>query len=259
MGIVKRFQKKSKKREKSKHRKAVQKKYLDQIFPELVVKNGPFSGMKYPSAASVGSTLFPKLLGSYERELSGVLQKICGTNYSDIVDIGCAEGYYAVGLSMVLPNANIYAYDVSDVARKQCREMFTLNSINKSRYSIGEFCDSDTLTSLKLGNKALILSDCEGCEKTLFNSKVRDKLSCHDLLIEAHDCIDIEISTYLSQLFESTHNITIVESVDDIQKAKRYAYPEISHLNLDEKRIVLGERRSSIMEWLFLESKAPKA
>ena len=179
--------------------------------------------------------------------------------YSDIVDIGCAEGYYAVCLSMVIPNSNICAYDVSNVARKQCREMFTLNSIDKSRYSIGEFCDSDRLTSLKLGEKVLIVSDCEGYEKTLFNFKVKDKLSCHDLLIEAHDCIDIEISTYLGQLFESTHNITIVEIVDEIQKAKRDAFSEISHLNLDEKRIVLGERRSSIMEWLFLVSKAPKA
>ncbi|MGC4021912.1 MAG: hypothetical protein QM734_08190 [Cyclobacteriaceae bacterium] len=35
-------------------------------FKSLEVKNGPFKGMKYPSLSSFGSTLFPKLLGSYE-------------------------------------------------------------------------------------------------------------------------------------------------------------------------------------------------
>ena len=42
---------------------------LYSIFSEQIVLNGIFRGMTYPNFISVGSTLFPKLLGSYEKEL----------------------------------------------------------------------------------------------------------------------------------------------------------------------------------------------
>ena len=38
------------------------------ISPNLTVLHGPFRGMRYPEMRSVGSALFPKILGSYERE-----------------------------------------------------------------------------------------------------------------------------------------------------------------------------------------------
>jgi hypothetical protein len=45
------------------------------ISPELVVMNGVFKGMKYPKLKSIGSSLAPKILGSYEREIQPVLKK----------------------------------------------------------------------------------------------------------------------------------------------------------------------------------------
>jgi hypothetical protein len=61
---------------------------LKSISPNLTVKHGPFKGMVYPEKMSVGSTLCPKLLGSYERELHPVIEKIRLNKYSEIVDIG---------------------------------------------------------------------------------------------------------------------------------------------------------------------------
>lgn len=43
------------------------------VFPDLIVKHGPFKGMKYPAVKSVGSSLFPKLLGCYEKEIQGII------------------------------------------------------------------------------------------------------------------------------------------------------------------------------------------
>ena len=53
----------------------------------------------------MGSVLIPKLLGSYEQELQPLLQRLAAQNYSEIVDIGCAEGYYAIGLGGCFPRA----------------------------------------------------------------------------------------------------------------------------------------------------------
>jgi hypothetical protein len=78
-------------------------------FLNRVVRHGLFYGMKYPSLEAAGSTLYPKLLGSYERELHGIMERIVRTDYATVVDIGCAEGYYAAGLALRLPEARVFA------------------------------------------------------------------------------------------------------------------------------------------------------
>ena len=66
------------------------------IVSSLKVLNGPFEGMQYPNFESYGSASWPKLLGTYESELTNAILAKKDTDYSSIVDIGCAEGYYAV-------------------------------------------------------------------------------------------------------------------------------------------------------------------
>ena len=62
------------------------------------VTSGPFAGMRYIDA-SFGSAYIPKLLGTYEQELSNVLAGIIAKRPKAVVDVGAAEGYYAVGLA----------------------------------------------------------------------------------------------------------------------------------------------------------------
>lgn len=256
--IKKRLQKHIQRKKNKAYRKyktAILNKYTREIFPDLTVKNGPFSGIKYPVASSVGSTLFPKLLGSYEHELSDILDTICKKEYSSIIDIGCAEGYYAVGLASRIDTAHVYAFDTDENARELCRKMFLSNDIPACNFTIGSFCNSDTLKNIEFGSKALIVIDCEGYEKELFNTELLPFLKNHDILIETHDCIDINISTYIYNLFKDSHNISIIESIDDIQKAKKYNYDEISTCTLEEKYILLKEDRAAIMEWFYMEPK----
>src|SRR6266576_2433358 len=130
-----------------------------ELFPTLTVANGPFEGMRYPAAESYGSMILPKLLGSYESELHRALEELFANRYSAILDIGCAEGYYAVGLGLRFARAHIYAFDTSPKARQMCAEMATLNGLG-SRIHIGSFCDAEILKSIPLGDKALIISDC---------------------------------------------------------------------------------------------------
>jgi len=227
---------------------------IDNKISDLVVKHGPFKGMLYPSKRSAGSALFPKLLGSYEAELHGVIGQAIAKRYTEVIDIGCAEGYYAVGLALRIPNANIYAYDTNPKALIYSNEMFKLNNIEPNRFFTGGFCDEQTLRDIPIRQKALIVCDCEGYEKHLFTKKSLDFLSKQDLLIEVHDLFDIEISSYLSRLFSETHRLTVVYSIDDIQKAKTYNYDEIDGYDLSTKKVLLAEGRGSIMEWFYLES-----
>ena len=231
---------------------------IAKLCPDLMVRHGVFQGMKYPQVKSVCSALFPKLLGSYERELQPVLERICEQGYRDIVNVGCAEGYYAVGLARRIPDARVHAFDINPEAIALCREMAKLNRVDE-RVNTGAFCDAGVLQGIPFAGKALIVCDCEGYEKKLFTTETVKFLAAHDVLVEVHDGVDITISTYIQSLFEPTHQIERIESLDDIKKARTYAYPELEPYDLATRKILVGEGRPHIMEWLFIQSRQPPA
>lgn len=230
------------------------RKIAQELFPQLTVRTGPFQGMKYPSLQSCGSALLPKLLGSYESELHPFLQTLFANEYSTIIDIGCAEGYYAVGLGRRFPKAQIYAFDTDDRARALCAELGKLNEIGE-RLHIGGLCDEAVFRSIPLGGKALIISDCEGYERLLFTPEIAELLTPHDLIVETHDFINIEISPTLREVFAKTHQVQSINSVDDIEKAHTYEYPELRSYDTKTRQLILAERRPAIMKWLIMTPK----
>lgn len=227
------------------------------IYPQLEkleVMNGLFKGMKYPSLESVKSSLYPKLIGSYERELYDIFEIIKGKNYSQILDVGCAEGYYAVGLGLIFPQSKVFGYDTDERARELCFSMAELNGL-ENRLFLKNRCTSQELNKFTFDEKSLIVCDCEGFEKHLFTSENIGNLKNVDVLVETHDFIDIEISDYLESLFSQSHMITKVKSLDDLEKARTYDFEQTKKLPLEVKRILFKEGRPQIMEWFFCEPK----
>jgi hypothetical protein len=221
------------------------------VIPDLRVRHGTFQGMKYPEPKSADHTIFPKLIGSYEREIQPILERICTNRYTEIVNIGCCEGYYAVGLAMRIPSAKVFAYDTAPEAIRLCKKMAALNGVDQ-RIVIAGFCDPDTLKCLPFSGRSLVLSDCEGYEKELFTNELVPFLAHHELLIEIHDLIDIEISSLIRRRFENTHAIETIQSIDDIKKAQSYWYEELSGYDTAHRRILLAEHRPAIMEWFYM-------
>jgi hypothetical protein len=219
--------------------------------PDLKVRHGPFSGMQYPAVASVGSQLFPKLLGSYERELAPTIERMCRTPYDDIIDVGCAEGYYAVGLARRIPGARVRAYDTDARGRELCERMAEANDV-ASRVTVGGWCSPETLAALPSGSRVLIVCDCEGYEAELFPEHLIPRLSRAELLIETHDFIDPTISLRLRERFAPTHDIEVIPSIDDVKKAQTYEYAELAPYDIATRRQLIGEYRPAIMEWLHL-------
>jgi len=220
----------------------------------LVVRHGPFKGMKYLDAKSYGSVLSPKLIGSYEREIQCIVEEACKQEYTEVVNIGCGEGYYAIGFAMRIPKAKIYAYDTDQEAVRFCQKMAKLNNVGQ-RVIVSSFCSSETIQSIPFRGKGLIISDCEGYEMSLFSEKIIPTLARHDLLIELHDFIDKNISSIIRKRFERTHEIVVIESIDDIKKAQTYHYEELKDYSLQVRKQLLGERRPSIMQWFYIKSR----
>jgi hypothetical protein len=215
-----------------------------------IVRHGLFYGMKYPSLESAGSALYPKLLGSYERELHGVMEKIVHTKYDTVVDVGCAEGYYATGLALRLPEAKVFAFDVNERAQYLCREMAQFNGVG-DRVEVRAHCSPEVLMELPLGQRALIISDCEGYEHQLFSEECVAALAGHDVLIEVHAFVNPDIPVLLRQRFAATHRVQAVASTADADKPAQYPWRGHENFSSEEWRALLAEGRPGIMEWLW--------
>ncbi len=225
--------------------------FKNNVYKELRVLNGPFKGMIYPSAVSIGSSFFPKILGSYEMEINKFINFILKQDYVNIIDVGCAEGYYAIGLGMKLKKANIHAFDIDKNAQNQCKLMARANNVD---IQVNGLCTKKLLKTLPKDQKSLIILDCEGYEKNLIDKEVADQNKNNDFLIEAHDFEDISITEHILYSFGRTHKTEIVESIDDISKVYNYKFEELSGMTLFEKNQILAEYRPNIMRWIFAKS-----
>jgi len=215
----------------------------------LVVAAGPFAGMKY-IADSHGSRLVPKLIGSYELELHDVIAKLLANAPSVVVDVGCAEGYYAVGFARALPKAMVYAYDIDSGSRELCAELGALNGIQENLVIRGE-CNCEELQSLPLDN-ALILCDCEGYEMELLCPDKAPSLKNARLLIETHDFFVPGITPELRRRFEGTHEIRFI----DVQGRDPNAYAALRGLPATMQSLALYERDLGItppQQWAYIE------
>lgn len=222
--------------------------FISQTFPDYVVRRGPFAGLEFPCGRLTPS-LAPKLIGSYEREIVELVEQLCSKEWSAIVDIGCAEGYYAVGFALRVPGAIVHAYDADPNMMRACRETAEMNGV-ESRIRIGSFLTPDALCDLALGSRALVISDCEGYEFSMFTSEVIRKLGRHDVLIELHDKSKGGLSSELIRRFNPTHVPQIITSIDDWRKSMLYDYSELGGLDEASRVAVLAEARGDQMEWL---------
>jgi hypothetical protein len=218
---------------------------------DLSVRRGPFAGIKYPSLARLGSACLPKLLGVYERELHPILESIAERPYTDIINVGCAEGYYAVGFAVRHPNARVTAYDIVPQQREFCANLAALNGV-ADRVEVQSACTPEVLAKFPFKGRGLIICDCEGYEVDLFTPQAVANLGNCDVLVELHDHLDLSITDRILKVFDPTHNVTLVQSIDVVKRAKTFDIPELADLHMETRRRILTERYAE-MEWAFLE------
>ncbi len=217
--------------------------FLKTLFQEnLTVLAGPFAGLRYVEQAS-GSVLLPKLLGTYEACLQPWIAETPDRNYSTLLDIGCAEGYYAVGLARNCPGMSVVAYDLNDRARDLCKTMAQANGVS-SRVQVKTRCNAEEI-SHQSGDNTLIICDIEGAEYELLDPEKIPALLRADLIVEAHDHLNPDITPSLRRRFGQTHHI---ETVCAVAPAPALLAP-IAHLPEEEQGFILDEQRTPHMLW----------
>jgi hypothetical protein len=230
------------------------KAIINKISPNFIVLNGPFKGMRYPSIDITELTLAPKITGSYEGFITPFIREILLASYNNIIDIGCAEGYYAVGFAKNIPASIVHCYDINERDLLFCREMAELNHVSNLTYN--HFCSPETLINFQYGERSLVFCDCEGYELELFNDKVVEALKHTDVLIEMHDVLNPAISGILMDRFSATHDVNILNN-SNVDNSKLEG---LDHITPAEKAFAVYEHRGGLymnvfMEWAFFTPK----
>jgi hypothetical protein len=215
------------------------------------VNEGVFEGLDFLTASAEGCHV-PKLLGCYEQPLQRHIEEAIHAGYSTILNIGCAEGYYAVGLARRVADANIHAYDIDPKAREICAELAIKNGV-RERVSIGELFRPEDFTDY-LGRRVLVLCDIEGAEKELLDLSRAPALSGMDIIVESHECLVPGMTRMLMDRFASTHDITLVE--DNGQRLLDNAPGWFSSLAHLDQLLAVWEWRSGPTPWLVMKVKA---
>ncbi len=214
------------------------------------VMGGPFKGLRYNETCLLSHGNTQLLLGTYEIELHPWLEQVLSNKYERIVDIGAAEGYYAVGMAMRTATV-VDAYETAGPVRRMCREMARLNGVN-DLVRVHSWCDSKTLRKLN-GRRCLILSDCEGYETELFTTEIVPAIAQSDLIIELHDRGQSPGTTrrILENRLCNTHSLSCVRfGSHDVAEFPQLT--ALSFLSEDDVRKAISEAaRDADQEWMF--------
>lgn len=221
-----------------------------------VVACGPFAGMRYIDICG-GSGPACKYLGIYEKELRKVVASFLKNDPALIIDVGAAEGYYAVGLLRLLPRTRVIAFEADKKTRGELEQMATLNG-TLDRLSIKGFCDAGELTTALNKNPAAspppwLIVDIEGGEKELLDPVAIPALRTCPILVELHDAMVPGCHETLTQRFAASHHIqeihSAIRTLDDVPA-------DILIPGWKLKRII-RERGDTPMTWLWMKPKTP--
>jgi hypothetical protein len=219
------------------------------------VGSGPFAGMRYIGAAA-GSRLVPKLLGSYELEVHEWIEQAIAKSFRQVLVIGCAEGYYAVGLARRMPKAKVIAFDLDPRAQDLCRQMAELNEV-ADRIEVRGGATPEVLGQLDLTD-TLIVCDCEGYENELLDPQKAAQLTGATMLVELHDCFVPGATDRLRERFQQTHSIDL----RDIQPRDPNKYPVLKQLRAEDPAVAVDEDRNDpsgrpiVQQWALFRPKA---
>jgi len=212
------------------------------------IQSGPLAGTRLTSKfawgdASVGAVV----IGCYEEQLHQPLEELIAGSPDLIVNIGSAEGTYAVGLARRLPDAQVLAVDVEAVALEAVRANAALNGVEARVRAVLNLDPAGLEAILRESVRPAVFVDCEGCEKTFLDPLLVPSLQRAPVLVELHEAIVPGIGSLLKERLSGTHKI--VEITESGRNPHQYEL--LRPMSSIDKWLLVSEGRSETMTWLW--------
>lgn len=214
------------------------------------IQGGPFAHMRYVEHA-VGSSFLVKLIGVYEEVLHATIEKLKTRDYAAIIDIGCAEGYYLVGLGMYNRHATLIGYDIEEDALKLTKELYDKNHVTNELILLKD-CTHDDLNT-RIRKNTLVICDAEGFEDYILDPKrAPNLLQVQTFLIELHEFAASGVTARLKERFSDTHTMETIVFRNSTGEGYLFLRAMKSKKDLYN---LLRERGEQEQEWLLLEKR----
>ncbi|HVC50580.1 MAG TPA: hypothetical protein VND87_01025 [Stellaceae bacterium] len=218
---------------------------------------GPFRGMKLALSGLSGRHLLGYILGSQERELHEVIDRVVARRYGAMFNVGAADGYYAVGLARRCPSTRVAAFEALTELHPVIARSAAANGVG-GRIAIAGTCDAAQLRDAldAAPSETLVLMDIEGGEVGLLDPKLVPQLRQVDILVETHDAFVAGATETLIDRFWQTHEVECYSAqpriLDDFPAGfLPFLKRRFPRLAVD----LMSERRTGCQRWLFLTAK----
>ena len=219
---------------------------------------GPFKGMTLKLSPISSRNLLGYILGSQEIEVRNAVEEIVARRYETILNVGAADGYYAVGLAKRSPQSHIVAFEALPELHPVIKEALVGNNIARNVEVAGKCEPVDFQKRLTESNgKPLVFMDIEGGEVGLLDPAATPALAVADIFVETHDSYVTGCTDLLKSRFAATHTIdeyvarprTIADYPTNFLPTLPKMFPSLAVALMDE-------RREGVQKWLYLKSKA---
>jgi hypothetical protein len=193
-----------------------------------------------------------KLLGTYEAELTPQLARISALAPQVFVDVGGADGYFAVGLARQW-QCKVIVFESLAGAREVIACNAALNNISVSIDLRGD-CDEPGLHALleQQATPGFLLMEVEGAVLDLISARVAHALRAWQVLIESHDFARPGCLQALERRLSPAHRLQRIRSrprgLDDFPL--HLLLPDTHKLQL------MDEERPGVMTWLVAQPRS---
>jgi len=213
------------------------------VFKEMKLSSNPWWG--YFDTTS-------KILGEYEKTVCLKIHKILKNNKMPFIDIGAADGFYAVGVARSGLSEKTYAFEISPRGRESIKLNARLNGCIK-KLIIKKEANYLSLKKIIDKNKScLVLIDIEGSEYELLSNKILKLLRHCELIIESHPH-HVSNGKKMEQELISRSKKFFNSSIIERGPYNPNKFKILADLTDDERLLSLSEGRLKNPKWLYFK------
>jgi len=215
------------------------------------VAYGIFTGMKISNEVSWGRhDALSKYLGQYESHILEKLKNL-GERYDHFIDIGAADGYYAIGLLHSKLYKTATCFEISSRGREIIAKNAVLNDQENNINIYGEANKDMLEEEVNVAKSCVVLCDIEGAEFKLFSKEILKTLRNCEIITELHDDFVIGEEDRRQRLVDDAKEFF---EISFIKRANPNPndFEELKGWSDDLRQLAFSEERPCRMDWLFL-------
>ena len=218
----------------------------------FIVQYGIFKNLKMNHEISWGrGDIASKIYGFYENKIQ---QKLKDINNPILIDIGAADGFFAIGSLKSKICEFCYAFEETKKSRENLFKTAQINNVQNKLSIIGKATKDNFFSLLPSEinfSKVTILCDIEGGEFDFFSDEILKTIKYSNIIIEIHKNHNKNLEIVLLERVKKYFDVSII--IDNDKNFENVS--ELHTLNDLDRNLICSEGRSYIGKWWHLSPK----